>query len=292
MTKAVPQHPHRPGSSPTTAWVEGCQREQTGMHLLARLLAWMMAILLVTGPVIAVVGGWVGASRWPLMRLRVTGELQRVDPEQIRQVLVHFAQTGFFAVPLVQAKAAVERLPWVESAQLRKQWPDLLLVTVTERHPYAHWGSHQLLSEHGQLFTVPGGARELKLPQLSGPENKTAEVVALYNDARVCFAPIGFDITHVSVDQRGSWSLSLSNGLEILAGRDDVRPRLYRFARVLPQLLQSQPPISKVDLRYTNGFAASHQMVAPSQARLSHLPPNADIAAVVPSLSFSRLLAL
>ena len=43
-----------------------------------------------------------------------------------------------------------------------------------------------------------------------------------------------------------------------LVGRTDARPRLGRFARMLPQLLAAQAqPLVRADLRYTNGFALS-----------------------------------
>ena len=56
------------------------------MNALLRLLAWLLAVVLVALPVVAVVNGWIGAERWPLRTLRVSGEMQRVDPQQLRQV--------------------------------------------------------------------------------------------------------------------------------------------------------------------------------------------------------------
>jgi cell division protein FtsQ len=54
--------------------------------------------------------------------------------------------------------------------------------------------------------------------------------------------------------------MTLSNGTELLVGRDDARLRLERFARLLPQLLaQKGQPLSRADLRYTNGFALRWQ---------------------------------
>ena len=55
-----------------------------------------------------------------------------------------------------------------------------------------------------------------------------------------------------------TWSLALSNGTQVVVGRADARPRLGRFARMLPQLLaRNALPLQRADLRYTNGFALS-----------------------------------
>ncbi len=226
------------------------------MNTMLRLLAWTLALLLVALPVVAVVNGWVGAERWPLRTLRVQGALERVDGAQLQKTLLPYAQRGFFAVRLADAQAAVARLPWVEQAQVRKQWPDVLEVRVIEHKPFARWGGQQLLSEQGKLFPAAGIAVPKGLPRLNGPDGRVADVVALYNKSRAMFAPDGNVVTGVALDRRGSWSLDLSTGTHVVIGSSEARLRLARFARLLPQLLsQQRMPLARADLRYTNGFA-------------------------------------
>lgn len=135
--------------------------------------------------------------------------------------------------------------------------PDVLEISLVEHKPFARWGNDRLLSEQGKLFATPKKLQDLALPDLDGPDSQTEEVVALYNDARALFAPAGVDVKRVSMDARGSWSLLLSNGTEVVVGRDDARSRLQRFVRVLPQLSNQAAPIERADLRYTNGFTLS-----------------------------------
>lgn len=225
------------------------------MNALLRILAWLLAVTLVALPVVAVLNGWVGAERWPLSRLRVTGQFERVQAEQLRAAVAPYAGRGFFAADLDAAQRAVEKLAWVEHAQVRKQWPDVLEIQVVEHKPFAFWGSDRLLSERGQLFPLPKDLAGERLPRLGGPDARTAEVVELYNEVRGLFAPLGYGVAQLGMDARGSWSMTLDNGIEVVVGRDDARARLQRFARVLPQLLAQQSrPIARADLRYTNGF--------------------------------------
>ncbi len=227
------------------------------MSAVLRILAWLLAIALVALPVVAVLNGWVGAERWPLAKLRVHGEFKRVPGEELQKALLPYARAGYFAVKLQDAQHAVEQLPWVESAQVRKQWPDVLEVSIVEHKPFARWGKDRLLSEQGRLFATPHGLENAPLPELDGPDSKTAEVVELYNESRALFARAGVDVRALAMDARGSWSLALDNGTEVIVGRDDARSRLGRFVRVLPQLTRTQVPIVRADLRYTNGFTLS-----------------------------------
>ena len=228
------------------------------MNALLRLLAWTLALALVVLPVVAVVNGWVGAERWPLRTLRVEGELHRVDATRLRATVLPYARAGFFAVRLGDAQEAVARLPWVEHAEVRKRWPDVLEVSIVEHHPFARWGADRVLSEHGRIFPLRGAPMPAGLPLLDGPDTRATDVVALYNESRALFAPGGLGVRSVALDRRGSWSLQLSNGTEVMVGSQEPQARLTRFARLLPQLLaQKQQPLLRADLRYTNGFALS-----------------------------------
>ena len=223
-----------------------------------RPLVWVLALAVVALPVVAAVNGWIGRDAWPLRTLRVVGQVSPAHDQALRQTVLPFAHSGFFAVNLDQAQVAVRSLPWVATAVVRKRWPDVLEVRITEHKPFARWGEDKLLSEHGRLFPMPKELTGLDLPQLGGPDSQVQEVTALYNESRQLFAPMGLDVTTLVMDARGSWSLLLGNGTQVVIGRTDARPRLGRFARMLPQLLAAQAqPLVRADLRYTNGFALS-----------------------------------
>lgn len=227
------------------------------MRPLTRLLLWLLALALVVAlPVAAVAEGWVGGARWPLRTLRVQGALQRVDRVQLQGAVLPYAQRGFFAVDLAGVQRAVGALPWVERAEVRKQWPDVLEVRIREYRPFARWGGDRLLSERGHLFPAGKVRIPAGLPQLDGPEGRVPEVVALYNQAREQLANAG-GVLGVALDRRGSWSITLHDGTRVVLGRDDPGARLARFAPLLPQLQaqDTQRRLLRADLRYTNGFA-------------------------------------
>jgi cell division protein FtsQ len=248
------------------------------MNALLRIAAWMIAVALVVLPVVAVLQGWIGAERWPLRTLRIGGDLQRVDEQKLRAAVLPYARNGFFAIRLEDAQAAVAKLPWVERAEVRKRWPDVVEVRIVEHRPLARWGEDQLLSEDGDLFPLAGAEVPGSLPRfdVDAPAARIADVVALYNEARELFAPEGVRVREVSLDRRGSWSLLLSNGVRVVVGSQEARLRLGRFARLLPGLLAQNPQrLTRADLRYTNGFAltwgeeASAAVAAPtSMARM------------------------
>ncbi len=256
------------------------------MNAFLRLVAWMLALVLVALPVVAVINGWIGAERWPLRTLRVVGDLQRVDDAALRAAVRPHAGRGFFAVRLTDAQAAVAKLPWVEQAEVRKQWPDVLIVSVVEHRPFAWWGNDRLLSERGKIFPATGVAVPKGLPRFEGPETTSGDLIAFYNEARAMFAPVGIDIAALRVDARGSRSMTLSTGAELLLGRDDARLRLARFARLLPQLqAQGERELARADLRYTNGFALTWKAAAIGDSQTQTIDMRANSAERIVSAS-------
>jgi cell division protein FtsQ len=254
------------------------------MNAAIRLIAWSLALLLVTLPVVAVLNGWIAADHWPIQRLRLTAEYERVSAEQVRGAVAPQLGRGFFAVDLAEIRRSVASLPWVEQVEVRKRWPDAIEITLREHRAYARWGTDRLLSDRGELFTASGLDQLQGLPQFEGPDARVGDVVALHRDAQRIFTGTGLGVTGVRLSARGSWSLMLGNGARVVIGRADPAPRLQRLVRVLPQLLTGEARMfERIDLRYTNGFAvhwletppAESEVAPPSDAPPAPLPGDA-----------------
>jgi cell division protein FtsQ len=226
------------------------------MNALLRIAAWLLAVVLVTLPVAAVLNGWIAGDRWPMRQLVVTGEFRQVSDAQVRAVVLPYVRRGFFAVDLDAVRSRLAALPWVRKVEVRKRWPDRLEVSLSEYRPLARWGEGRLLSENGEIFPVPAASLPRDLPLFEAPDDHADDMIAFLNLVRPLFLGVGRQVAEARLSARGSWSLKLSDGTEVEVGRGDPEARLERFARLLPRLLGSDPrPLLRADLRYTNGFA-------------------------------------
>ncbi len=192
----------------------------------------------------------------PVRRLVVQGSFQRVTPIQIEAALAPELGRGFLSVNLDALRARVERLDWVDTARLRREWPDKLVVRITEHQAAARWGEHGLLDTRGQLFGRHAPHAFPELPKLEGPEGSEHEVAKVYLTLRNRLAATQLAVDTLSMDERGAWHLKLKTGQEIRFGRRDLPERVDRFFEVVtPALVEQFNRVAYVDLRYTNGFA-------------------------------------
>jgi cell division protein FtsQ len=234
-----------------------------------RIVAWGIAVTLVALPIVGVLQGWFAANRWPVTQLKVEAEFAHLSAEQIRSTVLPRLGKGFFATDLDDVRKAVAGLPWVESVEARKRWPDTLVIRIYERQPFARWNENKLISRQGLVFDAPGADQMEGLPQLKGPDARLAEVVSFYAQAQKAFGGrTQLHITGVSLTDRGSWSVTTDSGAEIVIGdREQADRRLARFLDVYPQLIAGRTGgFAYADLRYTNGFAVRWPQPEPSGA--------------------------
>jgi len=226
-------------------------------RFLLKSLAWAIALTLVALPVIGVLNGWFAVERWPVRYLQVEAEYNHVSAEQIRAATAAHLGTGFFALQLEDVRAAVAKLPWVENVEARKRWPDTLVLHVRERQPFARWGEQRLIGLDGRLFSVPGGVDLQGLPQLEGPNDDVMlDVVDFYTKTQHALTGSGLILAGVRLSGRGSWTLSLADGAQILLGDEHVDEHLQRFLAVLGRIASGHAGgFQRADLRYSNGFA-------------------------------------
>jgi cell division protein FtsQ len=233
-----------------------------------KLLAWAIALTLVALPVIGVLNGWFAVERWPVRYLQVEAEYNHVGAEQIRAAAQAHLGTGFFALKLEDVRAAVAKLPWVERVEARKRWPDTVVLNVRERQPFARWGEQRLIGLDGNLFSVPGGVDLQGLPQLEGPNDDVMlDVVDFYTKTQHALTGSGLILSGVRLSGRGSWTLTLANGAQVLLGDEHVDEHLQRFLAVLGRVSPGHPGgFQRADLRYSNGFAIRWQAVEAAPA--------------------------
>ncbi len=199
--------------------------------------------------------GLIGADQWPIRWLDVEGDLQRTSASQVRAAATGPASNGFFAVDLGRIRADVEALPWVARAEVRRQWPDAVHVRVVEHRPVARWNDSSLFSDRGEVFDVSGSEGMQGLARLVGPETRRTEVLKAWQRMRAELADIGLDIDKLRLDERGAWTLELTNGTEVVLGRDLIDQRLARFIGIHDELANGERRARRVDMRYTNGLA-------------------------------------
>jgi len=232
----------------------------------------LLALALVLGVVGGCVAGWRWLSdpeRFPLRAVRVDGPLRKVTQEELSAAIVPYLNTGMLGLDVKAIHRALEAIPWVAEAGVRRQWPGTLVLVIREREAVARWGERALLDAGSQVFapapeTFPDG-----LPLLSGPERSEGEVWERFQRVRALLARIGQQPSELHLDARRSWRAVLADGTLLQLGPGEGEAALERFVRAYPKVSAPEGArIAQIDLRYPNGFAlAWHAPAAASHGQ-------------------------
>ncbi len=238
------------------------QEESRRMPRLRYVLLAGLLLLLATGAVL--LPGWLaGLKSAQFSDLVVRGRLQHVAPEAIHAAARPYLAAGFMAVDMDALQHAVEGLPWVAQARLRREWPGTLFITVIEEQPVALWQGRALLNGQGQVFLQETGGYAGQLPDLHGPEGTQLLMLQAYTDMQQQLAVARAPLARLTLSERRAWRLVLADGAEVRLGREDAETRLQRFVRIaLPVLRPQLERVRYVDMRYTNGFAVGFKQPA------------------------------
>jgi len=188
---------------------------------------------------------------WPVRDVTVQGELEHTLRSEIEAALYNRVSGNFFSVDVEGVGAALERLPWVRRAAVRRVWPDRLEATLEEHVALARWGENALVNTHGERFA---GASKQALPRFSGPRGTEAEVARRYARFDAIVAPLGARVEEVILTPRLAWQLKLDNGVRLALGRDADAAEV-RLGSFVQSTAKTRVRYDYVDLRYPNGFA-------------------------------------
>jgi cell division protein FtsQ len=190
---------------------------------------------------------------WPVEHVEIEGEFRFWEAEELAKKMLWVQEQNFFSLDVHQVKAEIEQLALIKSAQVKKIWPDTLLVKFKEDIPVAVWNQKTLLNPQGEELILSQKFDQKGLPKLFGPQQETEQVMRQFQRFQSRLLSADAAIVSLTMNTVGSWQVELANGWMIRLGRQQLEQRLERLIELLKILPQEK--VAVVDLRYGKGAA-------------------------------------
>jgi cell division protein FtsQ len=209
--------------------------------------------------VIAVVAALLAAAllHSPLLavkRPRVSGEVQTA-PGDILRAGGLIGHPLMINLSLMRSARAIEQLPWIATARVRRSWPDTVIVTVTERVPVAVVVADLVDASGRVLSPAPGFAPLLpvridtgaKAPPLPAPGGAAPAVYRPGVEVAASMpAALRPRVEAALVRPDGSVRLALTSGTSALLG--DTTDLAAKFEALLTIIERVQVGRSPIDV--------------------------------------------
>lgn len=210
-------------------------------------------------------------------QLKIKGQFHYLQPSDIEQVVKQESLGNFFSIDLSDIKQRVESVPWVQNADIRREWPNTLLINTREHRPVMlfndternnddtnpltkHW-----LTSQGRVVELPGSINLDSPIVLFGNQRDSQLLLKQTYQWKQLIESHDLKIIEVQLSNSHAWTLRLSylqNEFDVLLGRVDIEQRLSRFLFLFDgEFRQADQLLTRVDARYPNGLAIKSQKI-------------------------------
>ena len=197
----------------------------------------------------------VSSEFYPIKQFKVVSTIKELNQADIDKVIQPYIGQSFWRVPLQQLQAELTRLDWVFRAEVRRVWPDMLLIRIQEQEPVVRWKEFGLLNNQGELFYPKSIAPFERLVVLSGDELRSRDLLKVLAQLQQALDEGGWVIRRLSEQVDGVWRLELTQGLVLWLDPEDWQHKIKRWLIAYQQVSkESRKVAEEIDLRYSNGF--------------------------------------
>jgi cell division protein FtsQ len=163
------------------------------------------------------------------------------------------AKTSLAFLDAAEVRDRLERVPLIKSASVRKLYPNELVVTLTEREPYALWqrnGELFVIAADGTVIDTMHDARFADLPLVVGENanGRTKDYLALLEGA----GPLKGRIIAGTLVSGRRWTLKIDNGIDIRLPETGALGAVARLVKLEREQKILDKDVIAIDLRMTD----------------------------------------
>jgi cell division protein FtsQ len=237
------------------------RRRRAGRRVRMRRIAGLVAAFGLGVVVVGAGGRWLlTTQRFAVARVEVRGA-SRMLPEQVMAAAAIPRGTNIFRLDTAGVIDRIEALPEVRRADVVRELPDRVVISVEERRPFTlvHGGRLHWMDEEGRLLGTSPSAVSSPLPVISGltadelasmrtsPGPKARAAIAVIR-ALIRSGGLTAEISEIDMSRREGPVLYTIDGVEVRLGNEDWEERLQRLEGVLAQVATQD--VRAVDLRF------------------------------------------
>jgi cell division septal protein FtsQ len=233
------------------------RREEAGggkfLGIIKKIMRWTFQLLLLSFFLFA--GHWIyvhllGDPYFRVREVEVEGG-QKIPKETLRSLTVVEGMPNLFSVELKEVVRRLESHPWIERVQVKKVFPNKILVQIEEKKPMAiiQLGELYYIDTKGEIFSPVGEKDEYNYPYLTGLTrqvlekdpvearrliNKALELLRIVDQDKV--PPLG-EVSEIHMEKAlGIHCFTKAEGVEVKLGWEDFGEKLKRLSVIWSDL--------------------------------------------------------
>lgn len=206
-------------------------------------------------------------DKFVIDQLKLKGNFSHINPGQIEDIVNQQTLGNFFSIKLSDIKERVEKLAWVQTADVRREWPNTLLIDIEEQQPVMRWQDDLWVNVQGQIIDLPGQQDIEDQTTLSGNKQHSHLMLQQATIWQQMLVSSGLMLSELALSESKAYVVTLrysstTDEFNLLLGRDQVKQRFERFLMLYEHHYKhSDQRLKRVDARYPDGLAISAKSI-------------------------------
>lgn len=187
-----------------------------------------------------------------LEQVTISGIAQLAEAEVLAAAGIS-AKVSLAFLDAADVRDRLERLPLIKSASVRKLYPTELVVTLTERDPFALWqrnGELFVIAQDGTVIDLMQDGRFVHLPLVVGEDAnlRTKEYLALIEAA----GPLRGRVIAGTLVSGRRWTLKIDNGIDVRLPEVGALGAVARLVKLEREQKILDKDVIAIDLRMSD----------------------------------------
>ena len=209
--------------------------------------------------VVAGIAIWIKFDR-PINTIVIEGDLTLAEQVAMQKHIGTLDLPGILSLALPRLETQLQQMDWARRVDVRRRWPNKLVIYVYKESPVAQWDDHTFLSADGDILQLPDQYDQL--PRLSAQLSSPRESMEIFRLLQQYAARQGLEILELTETARGEWHVGFESGTVVRLGAVELEARMSRFLSAYTNIIQQQRrPVAYVDARYPSGVAVRYSEI-------------------------------
>lgn len=225
----------------------------------------LLAVILASG-LMLVVGFASDPEIFPVKKIIVVGEISGEQKIELQEILTEkTSHSSWLALFSKHIYDMISESGWADSIQVKKHWPDQIVITVVPKTPHVIWrplegegegDETEFLTKDGHVLPKTMFGSFSDIPVLECEKRQISGALTLLDVFFGVFSGNLLNLHALILDKRGNLTVRLSNG-EIwrFGNRFKKETMGEQIGYYLAFRKKQKRLVSSVDFRYVNGFA-------------------------------------
>lgn len=220
-----------------------------------------------------------GITNWFLVEnVIITGEMNHIDSKGLVYLAQDKVQGNLFTLDINEIQEDFFNMPWVKHVNVMREFPNSILVGLSEYSAIARLGDEALIADDGNVFN--GVDTDKQLPVFYVAEQNTSEAIADFKSINKILNHRKVKITELALNGFGITSFTLSaespvTQLKVVICGVQVESEVRLLDQYWDKLYSINPGLNYINMCYKNAFAINemrHNSVNDMHTSGAHIP--------------------